>query len=456
MTQNHCIAKLLKIEDPHIKLEDQVETVRHKNRNEIHLIGTLTYRPTACQHCGATNHSSADIINHGFVKSKLLLGQLDFQAIRLVLKKQRFYCKHCQHTFTAQTDLVDAHSFISKRIKHMILFELSQTQSMSLIAQHFNVSVTTVIRILEESLEAEKSYRPHLPQHLAIDEFKSVKSAVGAMSCVLVNNHKHTLFDVLEDRTQKTLEAYFMRYSLQERRKVKTITIDMYSPYYKFFQELFPDAKMIIDRFHVIQLLNRTLNQIRVKVMNHLKTKRPRDYRKLKQEWKLILKNSETLDFTNYYAHRLYEGVMTEKMRVDYLIQLDPRLRQAYDWVNRMKFAVNHHHDSEIEYLLEESRKYIFSRPLRKSFNTIKRYLEGIKKACHYTLSNGYIEGVNNKIKLVKRTGYGYRRFDHLKARIILTQKLTSEGKPILRPLTFKEEKQQEKEKEEANIQSAA
>ena len=147
---------------------------------------------------------------------------------------------------------------------------------------------------------------------------------------------------------------------------------------------------------------------------------------------------------------------MTEKMRVDYLIQLDPRLRQAYDWVNRMKFAVNHHHDSEIEYLLEESRKYTFSRPLRKSFNTIKRYLEGIKKACHYTLSNGYIEGVNNKIKLVKRTGYGYRRFDHLKARIILTQKLTSEGKLILRPLTFKEEKQQEKEKEEANIHSAA
>ena len=52
------------------------------------------------------------------------------------------------------------------------------------------------------------------------------------------------------------------------RQKVKTVTIDMYEPYMSLIKQLFPNAKIIIDRFHIVQSLNRALNMSRVHVMN--------------------------------------------------------------------------------------------------------------------------------------------------------------------------------------------
>ncbi|MBG9977685.1 transposase [Facklamia tabacinasalis] len=80
--------------------------------------------------------------------------------------------------------------------------------------------------------------------------------------------------------------------------------MDMYSPYRDFLPRLFPDARIIIDRFHIVQLLNRVLNSYRIRVMNRLHYTQPRDYTKLKRLWKLLLKPREALDFTHYHTHR--------------------------------------------------------------------------------------------------------------------------------------------------------
>ncbi|MBG9982790.1 transposase [Aerococcaceae bacterium DSM 111020] len=122
-----------------------------------------------------------------------------------------------------------------------------------------------------------------LPVHLAIDECQFVKSVKHAMSCIQMDNHKHPIIDILEDRTQAALRAYFQCFSRKERLKVQTITIDMYSPYRDFLPRLFPNAIIIIDRFHIVQLLHRAVNNYRINVMKRLKTKQQRDYRKLKK-----------------------------------------------------------------------------------------------------------------------------------------------------------------------------
>ena len=261
------------------------------------------------------------------------------------------------------------------------------------------------------------------------------------MACVLADNHHHRLVDILPDRRQSALEAYFLRYSLEERRQVQTVTIDMYAPYYQFIRRLFPQAKIVIDRFHLVQLINRTLQQLRIASMKAIQTSRPRDAHKLKKQWKLLLKHSEDLDFIHYRTHRLYDGLMTEKMMVSYLINLCPRLYQAYDWLNRLKTAIRDHDIEAIRHTVHESHHYTFSWPLRRCFNAFERYMEGIDHACSYTLSNGFIEGVNNKIKLIKRTGYGYRRFSRLKTRVLLGYLLRDKDQVFEpRPLTFEEE----------------
>ena len=249
-----------------------------------HLIyyGKLTYTPSACENCGVIHQSSADIVKNGTKESTIKLTQINFKPVLLKLKKQRFYCKHCQSTFTAKSSLVNENCYISNIIKRSISLELTETQSMRLIAKHFNISSHTVLKQLDTiGINYRFSYH-YLPEHLSIDEFKSVKNVSGAMSLLFIDARTHEPIDIVENRQQHYLSDYFMRYSLESRRKVKSVTIDMYSPYFRVIKDSFPNAKIIIDRFHIVQLLNRALNQVRIREMKKIRYLQPRDYRKLK------------------------------------------------------------------------------------------------------------------------------------------------------------------------------
>lgn len=128
-----------------------------------------------------------------------------------------------------------------------------------------------------------------------------------------------------------------MRFPLKKRKLVETITMDMYSPYYDFLQQIFPNAKIIIDRFHIVQLLNQTLNSQRILVMNQ-QPKQSTHYRKLKQLWKLILKNQEALNSVDYRTHRLFDGLITEAGIVEFMLNIDSKFRKVYNVVNELKY----------------------------------------------------------------------------------------------------------------------
>ncbi|MBT2815390.1 transposase, partial [Staphylococcus coagulans] len=85
-------------------------------------------------------------------------------------------------------------------------------------------------------------------------------------------------------------------FSRKQRERVKTISIDMFPPYIALIQDLFPHAEMIIDRFHIVQAINREINRCRVQVMNGFRTKDRPQYNKLKRYWKLLLKAPLDLD----------------------------------------------------------------------------------------------------------------------------------------------------------------
>lgn len=284
------IADLLNIKDKHVQLQDDIMEEMHKGVRCKVLLGQLSYTLPACSHCGVANHSTQDMIKYGFDHTTIHLTHINFQPVLLKLKKQRYQCKHCRVVTTVPTSIVDKGCFISNDIKRTIIMELTEVQSMKLIAQHLNVSRYTVQCQLINAGQTLAPKTWDLPEHLGIDEFKSVKQATSGMSCILMDAYNHTLLDIVLERTQDALRDYFMRYSYEARMQVKTVTMDMYGPYYLFLQRIFPNAEIVIDRFHIVQLLNNTLNRYRIKVMNTIRYNRPRDYTKLKQLWKLILK----------------------------------------------------------------------------------------------------------------------------------------------------------------------
>lgn len=434
MTYSHFIRKTLEIKDENIRFKDQVSEERINDQNHLVLYGKLTYTPKACEKCGSVNESTDDIVKNGTKTSTIKLTHINFKPVQLKLKKQRFLCKHCESTFSAHTNLVDRDCYISNIIKSTISMELAETQSMSLIGKHLNVSSNTVIRQLRKYGDSLRNNYQYLPQHISMDEFKSVKNVSGAMSLMFIDARKHEVIDIVENRQQSYLRDYFLRYSLKARLQVKTVTMDMYSPYIQVVRDCFPNAKMIIDRFHIVQLLNRALNQIRIQEMKKIRYTRPTDYTKLKKQWKLVLKNESDLNYNDFFTHRLYDGVVSEYVMLEYLLSISPRLEKAYRIVRQLKWALANRRFDYFVTILKESKKEPYPNKIRTSLNTLEKYIDPIKNAFIYTLSNGPIEGMNNKVKNIKRSGYGYRSFINLKNRILISFNLLRpqrEPKPL-------------------------
>ena len=127
------------------------------------------------------------------------------------------------------------------------------------------------------------------------------------MSFIYADAVSHRI--VVADRKLKSLKDHFIAI-LETQTKVKTVTIDMYEPYMSLIKQLFPNAKIIIDRFHIVQSLNRALNMSRVHVMNCYRTSNRPSIINIKL--KLFLK-PETLEAFNYHKVHLFKEWKTEK-----------------------------------------------------------------------------------------------------------------------------------------------
>ena len=80
---------------------------------------------------------------------------------------------------------------------------------------------------------------------------------------VFVSQHNDTknIITILDGRTQTVIWNHFLRHQRKVGAKVKCITMDMFSPYYDLAKRLFPNAQIVLDRFHIIQHLNRAMDQ---------------------------------------------------------------------------------------------------------------------------------------------------------------------------------------------------
>src|SRR5699024_1068100 len=97
-----------------------------------------------------------------------------------------------------------------------------------------------------------------------------------------------------------TIRNHFLRYPRKVRNRVKVITMDMFSPYYQLAKQIFPNAKIVLDRFHLVQHLSRAMNRVRIQIMNQFDSK-SQEYRALKRDWRLIQQDSRKLSDKRFY-----------------------------------------------------------------------------------------------------------------------------------------------------------
>ena len=352
----------------------------------------------------------------------------------LLLKKQRFMCKACKCTFTAKTAVVKKNCFISQNVKSLIIIKAAEARSLKSIAKDCSVSAPTVQRQINE---AAKHFKPHhqaLPENLSFDEFKYAK---GDMAFEYINALTGDILDILDRRTQFTIKNHFIaNYSLADRKCVKTVTIDMNAGYEIVIKELFPNAEIIIDRFHLVQLLSRSMNKCRIQVMNQFNISNQEDakkYRRLKRYWRLLLKNSmdiSSIQYKNYtmFGQRTEAGIITE------MLAYSPVLKANYALYQSLLNAITKKDFEIFKFYHNKPVNHLVCGYMKTSIKTLKKHLPYIRNSFIYPYSNGRIEGINNKIKVLNRVAYGYRNFSNYKKRIMIHFKFKSVETSRIKP----------------------
>lgn len=418
MCSNNSISKILGISDINLKIIGN----RYENINGIRYMvidSQITYIPKVCTKCGCINENYS-IVKNGNKTVKVLFNRSGNNPIILRIKKQRFFCKHCKSTFIAETTLTEKSCFISNDVKKSIITDLCEFKSMKLIAKEHYVSTNTVSRVLRST--EIRNRKNHLPEAIGIDEFKSLKNVDAAMSVNITDLESNKIFDIVSDRRKGHLKQYFLSYSLEARKKVKIVTMDMYDPYFEITKEVFPNAKIVIDKFHIVQLLNRSLNKYRILLMKKF-NKKSHEYKILKTYWKLPLAKDWEVDRIHFYRHRHYKKFISKYDILQEMVSLDKDFKYTYEFYQRFLMAIENKDATLLYNIINTSNEHV---PyfFKANLKSLKKRVNSVINSIKYNYTNAIVEGKNNVIKVFKRVSFGFRSFRNMRARILLREKI--------------------------------
>lgn len=412
--ENKMIKKLFELEnEKNLVLIDEIENIKLEKNKSILLRGNIIQEDNKCPYC-----KRSDIVRNGTYTSNVLFNKVNDTRITLRLKKQRYTCRYCKRNFIPEVKFLDKYKRISNQLLRRISLESCLTLSNKQISRQNYVSANTVERTQKKFKDYLIINKQSLPKVLCVDEFRGVKNYQSKMNFLIVDGDKHKIKDILLTRHKNNIEKYFLSYSKKVKRQVEYFVIDMYDTYLSVAKKQFPNAKIIIDRFHVKRLMTSSLKNKRIQVMNKY-PKYTYQYRVLKKFRNILFKKYEDIN-TKYQRIRYYEMFYSEYDILKYILLLDKQLEEMY-WIYQEFIKAFDSKDIEL-FKQVIKKKYInISEEMKNTLRTYNKYEEYIINALIYPYSNGVVEGINTKIKLIKRIGYGYRNFQNLRLKILLS-----------------------------------
>lgn len=404
------IRMVLEIKDSNIIFTQDAVIEEIRGTKALVFYAELKTLPERCPICGFISR----LVRYGFERTCVLMPSYSYRPTYLKLSRQRFRCELCQSVFQSETDYVRPRSTISTPVRQMVLFEAFSNCSLTDIARRFHVADKTVQRIIdEEAAKHNYNQRLWLPQHLAFDEFK----ATNKMSFIWGDGDRHQIGAILPARTAYALTKYFEGFPLSARQQVQTVSLDLNAGYINLVPRLFPNAKIVVDRFHIVQMVSTALNMVRVQVMKGL-SKRSKEYRFMKREWKVFLKEFTALEASKPTYHTSVGYYETTVNLVTKCLDLSPEFRAAYEVYQDVLGAVRRRDARTLASALESYQS--LGNRMDQSIKTLKKYKKQVINALGCEYSNGFLEGINSIIKKIKNTAYGYTNWNNFINRIFL------------------------------------
>lgn len=387
---NHCINNLINLKDVIVK-----KVVHNDDFVKIYL--ETKPKEHICPSCGIVTKRI-----HDYRLQTIKDLPLQMKHCYLVLRKRRYSCS-CGKRFFEHYDFLPKYFHRTSRLTHFILDSLRCTEDISSISRRCNVSSSTVTRILDTVAFGRAS----LPKAVSIDEFKG-NADTGKYQCILVNPLKRSVLDILPDRSQNQLIDYFKVIPRSERLAVQFFVCDMWKQYVDLAKIYFPNATIIIDKYHFIRQVTWAIENVRKRLQRNMAPALRKYYKRsrtliLTRYDKLHGESKQACDLMLLYnddlrlAHYLKEDFYKLCQNTDFQQQK----KSFYDWLS----MAEHSGIPEFE----------------QCAATYRNWQKEILNAFQYPeITNGPTEGFNNKIKVLKRNSYGIRNFKRFRSRILL------------------------------------
>ena len=382
------------------------EYIKHTRVNEdgsVHFTLEMPVAEQVCPHCGASTRKSK-----GKRSRDVKFGAIQHHTVTATYLQRRYKCQECNHTFIEKNPFVSRYLRLSKTNMEYLFRQLGEKGSFTEMAKRSDVSVSTVIRYCSKLAIPKPA---ELPTVIGIDEYKG--NADGQIYQVIITDlRNHSVVDILPKRDTRALIQYFKSFSKNAREQVKYIVMDM-SPLFKLVvQTMFPHAHIVADRYHVCRLVDWALERVRKREQKQLVA----HSRMLKYNRRILMKNPEKL-------------TEREQVKLLEILRISEDLRQAYGLRLAFRKIFKIYSIPNIERYIQLWLKAVENSHLPEFSNFKVSFISWFPQIVNAFLlpySNGFTEGCNNNIKVLKRISYGLRHFERFRVRILLLSKNNS------------------------------
>jgi transposase len=335
------------------------------------------------------------------IRDMSLLGR----DVYLYLESRQFHCEDCDRYFQERFSFVESNKTQTVRLEQY-LYKYLKDNSFQSVSVRENVLWDVLQSIFDRYSQKEiKNALDYFPKRIGIDEF-AYRKGKKDYAVVIVDLDRGCVWDVLAERDKESLGAYFLSKGDVFCQGVEVVSCDMWEGFSNTAKAVFPNVEVVIDRFHFFQHCHQVLDSIR----KELRRQSPDNGHFKAIKW-LLYKAWQDLK-------------AKEKTTLLKAFRYSPVLRKAYFLKVELQNIFNTHMDKNtaekyIAHWIEEAES-LAHKAMDKFINTFRNWKNDILNFFTHRVSNGIVEGINNAIKTLKRNAYGFRNFQHFRARILV------------------------------------
>lgn len=380
--------------------ELEINYIRGAQPGWVHVEATSTSVERHCPKCATL---STTIYDHRHVQ--VLDAPIRDQRVKLKIKKKRFLCRLCKKPFTELLHGIFSGARITERVRKTILWSCKRFQNLVQVGQHMGCSTATVRRSLYAHLEVD--VKRHLnypwPEKLGIDEHSFGKSrdyyGGTEFNTVFTDIKKHRLYRVGFTKNSKKLFEQFK--DIPGGENVKDVAMDMCEGFRSLSRALFPNARITVDKFHVVKLLLPSINKRRKQIAGD---------RRVHPIGRLLLRSRKKLDYE-------------KRSTIEHWLQPHEELKKIYEFKERINelYRIKGRRRAEIAFdrMMRQLKECSDIPELKTLHRTFSRWKTEILNYFDTGLTNAMTEGFNSKAKLLKKMGYGYRNQNNFGLRLL-------------------------------------